>query len=49
VAFTGELHGRDDGILQLVCGFIRGRAFVMHGGIRVCLTVWTWFVRLQLV
>ena len=44
VAFTGELHGVDNGVSQLARGFIRGHASAMRGGVHVCLTVWTWFL-----
>jgi len=44
VAFTGELHGGDNGVSQLARGFIRGHASAMREGVHVCLTVWTWFL-----
>ena len=40
LAFTGKLHGSDNGILQFARGFIWNCASMMQGGIRVCLTVW---------
>jgi len=44
VAFTGELHGGDNGVSQLARGFTRGHASAMREGVHVCLTVWTWFL-----
>jgi len=41
VAFADELHGSDDGVLQLARGFLWGRASVMRGGVSMCLVIWT--------
>jgi len=41
VAFAGELHGSDDGVLQLARGFLWGRTSVMCGGVSMCLAIWT--------
>ena len=41
VAFAGELHGSDDGVLQLARGFLWVRASVMRGGVSMCRAIWT--------
>jgi len=41
VAFAGELHGSDDGVLQFARGFLWGRASMMRGGVSMCLAIWT--------
>ena len=40
----GEVYGGDDGVLQFARRFLWILAYVMCGGVSVCLAIWAQFV-----